>query len=142
MAATRTTEPAPSSAASGQRPALNPEARPGTGPETAGIHRHGEPIGAADGEDQEPDEDPGMPAGPEPTDPAGFAERDEILGQPGDRLEGRQRAVGEPLGDPGLLHERIDQSRRVSRQGKRDPQRGNRAHAAGEGHAGQPRRAR
>jgi hypothetical protein len=81
-----------------------------------------------------------MPAGPQPADPAGFAERDEILGQPRDRLEGRQRAVREPLGKPGLLHERIDESRRVRRQGERDPQRGNRANPTRQGHAGRHRR--
>ena len=73
---------------------------------------------------------------PEAPHPARLAQRDEILGQPRDRLKRGQRAVGEPLRQAGLLDEGIGEVSRVGHPGPGDADRDDRHHPQGERRAG------
>ena len=81
-----------------------------------------------------------MPAGPQPAHPAGLAEGHEVLGQPRDRLERGERAVGEALGQAALLHEGVGEVGRIGDPAPGDADGDDRHDAQAEGDAGRDRR--
>ena len=100
--------------------------RPRPGAEAARVHGHRDPVAVADGQHEQADEQPRMPRPAQAADAARLAERREVVGEARHGLVRGQRAVGEPIGDVGLLDERIDQARRLRGQREDDPDRGDR----------------
>ncbi len=81
-----------------------------------------------------------MPAGPQPAHPAGLAEGHQVLGQPRDRLQRGERAVGEALGQVALLHQGVGEMGRIGDAAPGDADGDDRHDAQAEGDAGRDRR--